>query len=64
MAEPTEESVLSYFRHSYNSFEEFSREAFLSDGESLGKEELELLGDIEDEDAFDSPRRRARRRYE
>ncbi|MFO0637472.1 MAG: hypothetical protein U0168_32000 [Nannocystaceae bacterium] len=55
---------MSYFRTSYTSFEEFRREALVSDDESLGKEELELLMDLEDEDLFDSPRRRRRRGYE
>jgi hypothetical protein len=51
---------LSYFRRSYTSFEEFQREA-MSDGESLGKEEIELLMELEEEDEFDvSPRRRKR----
>ena len=54
------EGVLSYFRRSYTSFEEFQREA-MSDGESLGKEEIELLMELEEEDEFDvSPRRRKR----
>ncbi len=55
---------MSYFRHSYTSFEEFRREALSIDDEALGKEELELLGDLEDDDLFDSPGRRLRRRYE
>jgi len=55
---------VSYFRHSYTSFEEFRREALSIDDEALGKEELELLGDLEDDDLFDSPARRLRRRYE
>lgn len=53
---------MSYFRHHYVDFQEFQREACVrSEGfgvESLGKEELDLLEDIEDEDAFDKPRRR------
>jgi hypothetical protein len=59
-----EDSVLSYFRHSYTSFEEFQREGLGGDDESLGKEEIELLMDLEDDDAFDSPARRKRRRYD
>jgi len=55
---------LSYFRHSYTSFEEFRREALSIDDEALGKEELEMLGDLEDEDLFDSPARRTRNRFE
>ncbi len=50
---------MSYFRHRYASFEEFQREA-LVDGEMLGKEELELLDELEreDEDFRPSSRRR------
>jgi hypothetical protein len=59
-----EDRVLSYFRHSYTSFEEFTREALAVDDGSLGKEELDLLQDLEDDDAFDSPARRQRKRYE
>jgi hypothetical protein len=56
---------LSYFRHSYTSFEEFRREALsIDDGEHLGKEELELLMDLEDEDQFDKRPSRKARRYE
>lgn len=55
---------MSYFRHSYTSFEEFQREALGGEDESLGKEEIELLMDLEDDDAFDSPARRKRRRYD
>lgn len=56
---------MSYFRHSYTTFEEFRREALGSDDGSLGKEELELLMDLEDEDQFHSRRRRTtERRYE
>src|SRR5688500_3956577 len=54
-ARPMEVRVLSYFRHSYTSFEEFTREALAVDDGSLGKEELDLLQDLEDDDAFDSP---------
>ena len=61
---PKESTSVSYFRTSYTSFEEFRREALVSDDESLGKEELELLMDLEDEDLFDSPKRRRRRGYE
>lgn len=49
---------MSYFRHRYRSFEEFQREAFV-ELPSLGKEELELLAELEDdEDALRRPRRR------
>jgi len=57
---------LSYFRHSYTSFEEFRREALTTDVEhlDLGKEELELLMDLEEEDQFDRTPRRRKRSYE
>jgi hypothetical protein len=56
---------LSYFRHSYTSFEEFRREALsVDEGEFLGKEELELLMDLEDEDQFDKRPTRKKRTYE
>ena len=55
---------MSYFRHSYTSFEEFRREALAKDGDHLGKEELELLMDLEDEDQFDRTPRRRRKSYE
>jgi hypothetical protein len=49
---------LSYFRHRYRDFEEFQRGAFV-ELPSLGKEELELLADLEeDDDAYNRPRRR------
>lgn len=43
---------MSYFRTRFTSFEEFQREGLLG-GESLGKEELELLRDLEEDDEFD-----------
>jgi hypothetical protein len=58
---------LSYFRHSYTSFEEFRREALSYDESEhpLGKEELELLMDLEDEDQFDKrPAARKKRSYD
>ena len=58
---------MSYFRHSYTSFEEFRREALSYDESehSLGKEELELLMDLEDEDQFDKrPAARKKRSYD
>lgn len=49
---------MSYFRHCYRTFEEFQREAFV-ELPSLGKEELELLAELEeDDDAYRRPRRR------
>ena len=57
---------MSYFRHSYTSFEEFRREALSFDDveHQLGKEELELLMDLEDEDQFDKRPTRGKKRYE
>ena len=51
--------AVSYFRHRYSSFEEFQREG-LHGGERLGKEELELLEELEAEDLFAE---RVRRRH-
>jgi hypothetical protein len=50
---------VSYYRHRYSSFEEFQREG-LQGGERLGKEELELLEELEAEDLFAE---RSRRRF-
>lgn len=50
---------MSYFRTGYTSFEEFQREG-LSQGDTLGKEELELLRALEEDDDFDRPPRRKR----
>ncbi len=52
---------LSYFRTGYSSFEEFQREASWG-GERLGKEELELLEELQADDDFDRKPRSARRR--
>lgn len=52
---------MSYFRTRFNSFEEFQREGLLG-GESLGKEELELLRELEEDDDFDRAPRRGYRR--
>ncbi len=47
---------MSYFRHGYRSLEEFQREAFV-DGPELGKEELELLHELElEHDPWDERR--------
>lgn len=46
---------MSYFRTGFSSFEEFQREGFFGT-DSLGKEEIELLRDLEDDDDFDRPR--------
>lgn len=53
---------MSYFRTSFTSFEEFKREVLQGDLDELGKEELELLYDLEDSDNFMRPAARARRR--
>ncbi|MBL4686730.1 MAG: hypothetical protein JKY37_19185 [Nannocystaceae bacterium] len=52
---------MSYFRTGYNSFAEFQRESSWC-AETLGKEELELLEDIQADDEFDQQPRSARRR--
>lgn len=53
---------MSYFRTGYSNFQEFMREGLHHGGEFLGKEELELLRELEEEDEFDrAPSRRRRR---
>lgn len=47
---------MSYFRTRFTSFEEFQREGNF--GHELGKDELELLRELEADDEFDRPRRR------
>lgn len=42
---------MSYFRSEFTSFEEFKREA-LQDFDELGKEEIELLREVELRDNF------------
>ncbi len=55
---------MSYFRYGYRSFEEFQREAF-TDGPELGKEELELLRELEmDDDPFKEPPQRRMSRWD
>ncbi|MBL9106837.1 MAG: hypothetical protein JNL82_38335 [Myxococcales bacterium] len=54
---------MSYFRNEFASFEEFKREA-LQDLDDLGKEEIELIREVEVRDNFHRPPRRGRRRYE
>lgn len=54
---------MSYFRSEFTSFEEFKREA-LQDLDDLGKEEIELLREVELRDNFHRPPRRGRRRHE
>ncbi len=42
---------MSYFRTEFTSFEEFKREA-LQDLDDLGKEEIELMREVEEKDNF------------
>lgn len=57
----------TYFRSGYDTFQEFQREALsgsYSHHESLGKEELELLEELEAEEHFDQrPRSRPLSRW-
>lgn len=55
-------AAMSYYRTAFTSFEEFQREALRSDRDELGKEELELIYDLEDSDNLLRPAARARRR--
>ncbi len=52
---------MSYYRTAFTSFEEFTREALRSDRDELGKEELELLYDLDDSDNLVRPTQRPRR---
>lgn len=52
---------MSYFRTEFTSFEEFKREA-LQDLDDLGKEEIELLREVELRDNFHRPPSRRRKR--
>jgi len=52
---------MSFFRTSFSSFEEFQREALRGERDDLGKDELELLYDLEDSDNLTRPTQRARR---
>ncbi len=55
---------MSYFRNEFSSFEEFRREA-LQDLDDLGKEEIELMREVEAQDNFyRRPPRRGRPFYE
>lgn len=47
---------MSYFRSAFTSFAEFKREE-MSGGDQLGKEELELLRALEQDDDFCDPDR-------
>lgn len=53
---------MSYYRTAFTSFEEFKREALRGDSDELGKEELELIYDLEDSDNLVRPAARARPR--
>jgi len=56
--------VSTFFRTGYQSYQEFQREALggsYSHHESLGKEELDLLDDLEDDERFHERPRRASR---
>ncbi len=46
---------MSYFRNSFTSFQEFQREGL--SGETLGREEIELLRELEGDDDFETPQR-------
>jgi len=46
---------MSYFRTRFANFEEFQREGFFG-ADVLGKEELELLQELEDDDDYERPR--------
>lgn len=53
----------TYYRTGYTTFQEFQREALSgshSHHESLGKEELELLEELEADELFDQAPRRSR----
>jgi hypothetical protein len=43
-----------YFRHQFNSFQEFQRESFDYGDRELGKDELELIEELEAADEFDA----------
>lgn len=53
---------MSFYRTAFTTFEEFQREALRSDRDELGKEELELLYDLEDSDNLSRPSRARRGR--
>ncbi|MCH9685430.1 MAG: hypothetical protein K0V04_28615 [Deltaproteobacteria bacterium] len=60
--------MTTYYRTGYTTFQEFQREALsgsCSHHESLGKEELELLQELEADDLFDQrPRRPVMNRWD
>lgn len=47
-----------YFRNRFSSFEEFQRESFDFGDREFGKDEIELLEELEASDEFYKPRRR------
>ncbi len=56
--------MTTYFRTGYQSYQEFQREALggpSSHHEALGKDELDLLDELEAEDMFDQRPRRGSR---
>jgi hypothetical protein len=56
--------VTTFFRTGYQTYQEFQREALsgsCSQHESLGKEELDLLDDLEADELFDQTPRRSSR---
>ncbi|MCB9567647.1 MAG: hypothetical protein H6710_10630 [Myxococcales bacterium] len=56
---------MSYVRDRFASFAEFQRETSREWGHDLGKEEIEHLGEIEDDERFYSrPRKRRRGEYD
>jgi hypothetical protein len=48
-----------YHRRRFSSFEEFQRESFDFGDREFGKDEIELLEELEASDEFFKPRRRA-----
>ncbi len=59
---PTEiqEPINMYFRRRFSSFEEFQRESFDFGDRELGKDELELIEELQSADEFFArPRKRA-----
>jgi hypothetical protein len=53
---------MSYFRHRFSSFEEFQREGLSESGE-LGKDELDLIDELEAQDELARGRRRRRKAW-
>ncbi|HRI07999.1 MAG TPA: hypothetical protein PKW35_09285 [Nannocystaceae bacterium] len=55
---------MSYYRDRFTSFEEFKRESFHTWADDLGKDEIELLKDLDDDDRFDRRPRRRRSQWD